>query len=134
MHVVRIDASVLCLREGGRPRRHALALRGSRPSGRRSGWQAHRGGDHQHFAPSERKNLTMSNSHPNGDHHGRAATTVPERMNPADVFTEAQALRALLSEASGRTARLLAALKHQRRQNRAVRQAMQSLRQLELDF
>jgi hypothetical protein len=75
----------------------------------------------------------MSNSHPNGDDHGRAATTLPERMSLADVLTEAEALRALLSEASGRTARLLAALKHQRRQSRAVRQAMQSLRQLELD-
>ena len=83
--------------------------------------------------PSERKNLTMSNSHPNGDDHGRAAHTLPERMSLADVLTEAEALRALLSEASGRTARLLGALKHQRRQSRAVRQAMQSLRQLELD-
>jgi hypothetical protein len=74
----------------------------------------------------------MSNSHPNGDDHGRAAHT-PERMSLADVITEAEALRALLSEASGRGARLLAALKHQRRQSRAMRQAMQSLRQLELD-
>jgi hypothetical protein len=81
----------------------------------------------------ERKNLTMSNSHPNGDDHGRAAHTLPERMSLDDVLTEAVALRALLSEASGRTARLLAALKHQRRQSRAVRQAMQSLRQLALD-
>jgi hypothetical protein len=75
----------------------------------------------------------MSNSHPNGGDRGRAATTLPERMSLADVITEAEALRALLSEASGRAARLPAALKHQRRQSRAVRQAMQSLRQLELD-
>jgi hypothetical protein len=49
------------------------------------------------------------------------------------VIAETEALRALLSEAAGRVARLLAALKQQRRQCRAMRQAMQSLRQIQID-
>jgi hypothetical protein len=68
-----------------------------------------------------------------GAEHGPAGRSAPERMSLPDVLAEAEALRALLSEASGRTARLLAALKQQRRQTRAVQQAMQSLRQLGLD-
>jgi hypothetical protein len=54
-------------------------------------------------------------------------------MNLADAIAEAEALRALLSEAAGRAARLLATLKQQRRQSRAVHQVMQSLRQLQID-
>ena len=49
-----------------------------------------------------------------------------------DVIAEAEALRSVLQDANGRTIRLLAALKHQRRQSRAVRAAMQSLQQLRL--
>jgi hypothetical protein len=68
-----------------------------------------------------------------GAEDGPAGRSPPERMSLADVVAEGEALRALLSEAAGRIARLLAALKQQRRQSRAVRQAMESLRQLQLD-
>jgi hypothetical protein len=68
-----------------------------------------------------------------GAEDGPASRSPPERMSLADVLAEAEALRALLSEASGGSARLLAALKQQRRQTRAVQQAVQSLRQLGLD-
>src|SRR5262249_60114086 len=57
----------------------------------------------------------------------------PDRMRLADAIAETEALRALMHDASARTARLLAALKHQRRESRAVQQAMASLRQLRLD-
>jgi hypothetical protein len=66
----------------------------------------------------------------NGEENGN---TSPEQMSLAEVIAEAEALRLLLSEASGRTARLMAALKHQRRQTKAVQQAMHSLRQIKLD-
>jgi hypothetical protein len=42
-------------------------------------------------------------------------------------------LRGLLQEAASRSARLVAALKQQRRQTRAVQQAVASQRQLQLD-
>jgi hypothetical protein len=64
--------------------------------------------------------------HPNG-------RTEPERWGIAEVIAETEALRGLLHDASARTARLLAALKHQRRRSRAVQQAMQSLKELQLD-
>src|SRR5262249_52992872 len=51
----------------------------------------------------------------------------------ADPLVEAEAVRALLQEAQARLGRLLAVLKHQRRQGRALRAAMDSLRQLQLD-
>ena len=50
-----------------------------------------------------------------------------------DLIAEAELLRTILGDASARTARLVAALKQQRRQSRAVQQAMQSLRQLQID-
>jgi hypothetical protein len=49
------------------------------------------------------------------------------------VIAESETLRALLQDASARTARLLAALKQQRRRSRAVQQAMQSIKDLQLD-
>ncbi len=55
-----------------------------------------------------------------------------EKWEIEDVIAEAEALRSVLQDANGRTVRLLAALKHQRRQSRAVRAAMQSLQQLRL--
>jgi hypothetical protein len=51
----------------------------------------------------------------------------------ADVIAEGEALRGLLQDAAARVGRLLAALKQQRRQSRAVQQAMASLKQLHLD-
>ena len=47
-----------------------------------------------------------------------------------DPLAEAESVKSLLAEAQSRLARLLAALKQHRRQARAVRAAMQSLRDL----
>ena len=75
----------------------------------------------------------------NDNHHppnGSAATpsasgSPPERgPGPEDLITEAEAIRAALQEAHAQLGRLLAALKHQRRQARAVQAAVASLRQL----
>ena len=65
--------------------------------------------------------------------NGQADPQEPERWTLAHVIAEAEALRGLLHEAGARTARLLAALKQQRRHSGAVQQAMQSLKQLQLD-
>jgi hypothetical protein len=56
----------------------------------------------------------------------------PERWGLAEVIAETEALRTALQEATTRTTRLLAVLKHQRRQSRAVQAAMTSLRELHL--
>ncbi len=56
----------------------------------------------------------------------------PEKGDLEDVIAETESLRSLLQDAAVRTARLLAALKYQRRQSRAVKAAMQSLQQLRL--
>lgn len=68
---------------------------------------------------------------PNGE--GPDPAPPPERWGLAEVIAEAEALRGLLQDASARTGRLLAALRQQRRQSRAVQQAMASLKQLHLD-
>ncbi len=52
---------------------------------------------------------------------------------PPDPLMEVEALRSLLHDAQMRLGRLLAALKQQRRHNRALRAAMDSLRGLRLD-
>jgi hypothetical protein len=52
---------------------------------------------------------------------------------PPDPLVEAEALRALLHDGQLRLGRLLAALKQQRRHSRALRAAVDSLRQLRLD-
>jgi hypothetical protein len=57
----------------------------------------------------------------------------PERGGFTELLGEAEALRALLGEAATRSARLLAALKQRRRQNRALEAAVASLRDLRLD-
>ena len=62
-----------------------------------------------------------------------SAPRPPEAWTLAEVIGETETLRGLLQDAATRTARLLAALKHQRRQSRAVRADMDSLRQLQLD-
>jgi hypothetical protein len=70
---------------------------------------------------------------PHGD--SRPGDDRPEGQPPggfADLFSEAEALRALLHDALGRAGRLLAALKQPRRQARAVETAMTTLRQLRL--
>ena len=65
--------------------------------------------------------------------NGVPAPQPPPPLGPADVFAEAEALRAALHEAYQRAGRLLAALKQQKQQSRALRQVVDSLRQLKLD-
>jgi hypothetical protein len=55
----------------------------------------------------------------------------PPNGEPVDPVSEAESLRAALQEAHFRLGRLLAALRQQRRQARAVRAAVASLRQLD---
>ena len=75
----------------------------------------------------------------NGDdpRHGLAGvppTSVPPaEAELADPLLEAETLRSLLHDAQFRLSRSLSALKQQRRHNRALRTAMESLRQLRLD-
>jgi hypothetical protein len=54
----------------------------------------------------------------------------PERVGVDDLLAEADALRLLLQEACGRISRLVAALKHKKRESRALETAVASLRQL----
>jgi hypothetical protein len=83
--------------------------------------------------PTEPEDPIMPPPQPAAAPNGRDGDVPPESWTLADVIAEAEALRASLQEASGRTGRLLSALKHQRRQSRAVKAAMDSLRQLQLD-
>jgi hypothetical protein len=69
-------------------------------------------------------------------HEGHGADKPDVQANRGgivELIAEAEALRDQLHEAAGRAARLLAGLKQQRRQARAVQAAMASLRQLQLD-
>jgi hypothetical protein len=81
----------------------------------------------------ERRIQPMPASNGQRPENGQADPQEPERWTLAHVIAEAEALRGLLHEAGARTARLLAALKQQRRHSGAVQQAMQSLKQLQLD-
>src|SRR5262249_38054992 len=84
----------------------------------------------------ERRETPMPAPQPNGptSENGRSNSNMePERWGIVQVIAETETLRDLLHDASARTARLLAALKHQRRRSRAVQQAMQSLKDLQLD-
>ena len=49
---------------------------------------------------------------------------------PPDLLAEAEAVRDLLHDAAARLGRLIAALRQQKRQTRAIRQAVESLRGL----
>ena len=62
----------------------------------------------------------------------RRNSPAPERPGLEEMIAEAEALRAQLAEASQRAARLLAALKQQRRHSRVLRTAIDSLRELKL--
>ena len=57
----------------------------------------------------------------------------PERLGIEEIIAEAEMIKTQLQEASARMARLLAALKQQRRQSKAVRAAVASLRQLQIE-
>jgi len=56
----------------------------------------------------------------------------PEPGEPTEPLVEAEALRSQLQQALARTSRLIATLKQQQRQQRAVEAAMASLRRLQL--
>ena len=79
---------------------------------------------------------TMPAPHPNNDPppgtrgNGSSAEGCPSIM---EMIAEAEALRTSLQESSDRLARLLAGLKQHKRVSRAMRAAVQSLRQLKLD-
>jgi hypothetical protein len=63
----------------------------------------------------------------NGKHTGDSA---PNSNGFTDPLVEAEAIKGLLGEAQMRLGRLIATLKHFRKQSRAVRAAVQSLQQL----
>jgi hypothetical protein len=70
----------------------------------------------------------------NSDARSPAPSPAANGQEPlADPIVEAEILRAVLQEAQARLARLLSALKQQRRQSRALQAAMTSLRSLQLD-
>ncbi len=69
----------------------------------------------------------------NGAAHVPPPSLPPSESDLLDPLAEAEALRSLLHDAQARLARLLSALKQHRRQTRALRTAMDSLRNLRLD-
>ena len=81
--------------------------------------------------PQPAKETAMPNPAADGRHPGNGDAAPPD---PAalDLLAEAEAIRALLSEAQSRLGRLAAALKLHRRQARAVADAMVKLRNLPL--
>jgi hypothetical protein len=87
----------------------------------------------------KRSRATMPRSQTNGEEPRNGPAGVPTTPRPSseaeapDALVEAEALRSLLHEAQMRLGHLLAALKQQRRHNRALRAAMDSLRGLRLD-
>jgi len=90
-------------------------------------------------AQPERSREVMTRSQSNGEEPRNGPPGVPPTSlsstdaEPPDPLMEAEALRSLLHDAQLRLGRLLAALKQQRRHNRALRAAMDSLRGLRLD-
>jgi hypothetical protein len=80
-----------------------------------------------------RKEIDMPPPSNNGNPpESRVREPQPEKWDFEDVIAEAEALHTVVQDANARSIRLLAALKHQRRQSRAVRAAMQSLQHLRL--
>ena len=69
---------------------------------------------------------------PRTEDHTPRNGTPPERMSLEALISEAESLRSLLHDAGLRSARLVAVLKQQRRQSRALRTAIDSLRDLRL--
>jgi hypothetical protein len=73
-----------------------------------------------------------TNGHTTAPTAAIAAISPPERVTVADVIGEAVGVAALLRDAGGRVARLVAALRRQRHQTRAVQQAVRSLKELQI--
>jgi hypothetical protein len=81
--------------------------------------------------PTQRRRTAMPP--PSGNGHPSDDRAPPERGGGfGELLAEAEALRALLSEAAARSTRLVATLKQHRRQAKAVEAAVVSLRQLNL--
>jgi hypothetical protein len=81
--------------------------------------------------PTQRRRTDMPP--PSGNGHAPDDRVPPERnAGIGELIAEAEALRNVLSEASARSARLVAALRQHRRQARAVQAAVVTLRQLDL--
>ena len=59
--------------------------------------------------------------------NGNGSSPTPARYGIDDLLEDAEQLRGLLQDASARVTRMLGALKHQRRQSKALRSAMASL-------
>jgi hypothetical protein len=72
----------------------------------------------------------MPNPANNGRHPGNGDAGVSASPPVYDPLAEAEAIRGLLSEARSRLSHLIASLKQQRRQARAVAAAVASIRQL----
>jgi hypothetical protein len=82
---------------------------------------------------TRRRSDPMPAPQPTGQHpepNNRPHPPEPERTGIEELIAEAEALRGLLHDASARGGRLVVALKQQRRQSHAVRQAMHTLRRL----
>ena len=70
----------------------------------------------------------------NGDPHPALPPTPADGSEHVpDPLVEAEALRSLFHEADHRLSRLVSVLKHQRRHSKALRAAVDSLRNLRLD-
>jgi hypothetical protein len=87
--------------------------------------------------PPTERSAAMPDPRPNGpEPRGSAARPAPDTPQTPDGLpdpvAEAEELRELLHQAQARVGRLLAALRHQRRQGRALQAAVASLRQLRL--
>ncbi len=82
--------------------------------------------------PVTRKEMDMPPPTNGQPPEGRVRDSQIEKWDIEDVIAETEALRSVLHDAGARATRLIAALKLQRRQSRAVRAAMQSLQQLRL--
>ena len=76
--------------------------------------------------PLPTNNGHVSNGTPDSPGRGERGVAI------TDLITEAEELRTVLADASGRLARLLSGLKQHRRDSRAMQTAMQSLRQIKL--
>jgi hypothetical protein len=80
-----------------------------------------------------RSDNSRSNDRQPEPDNGLSSDRQPEQWGIAEVIAETETLRTVLQDASARTMRLLTALKHKRRQSRAVQAAMASLKQLQLE-